>query len=214
MSEGDTLMLSLTIYKVVTILAGLALAFMGYKLFVHGIFTEAGELSTKWENRSLVLKKAAPGTFFALLGTVIVCVSLWRGLTLGPSQGGGALQGTGYFSKGASNSDDRSGQSPNAEKSWQTVLKDVAILNQFANDILRQRAQGQAQRLTVAVEDSERTLDLIDRTKVALMLSVWSQDWGDREEFRKWAYNEPGYVDSDPPTSIARAAAIFKGEGQ
>ncbi len=72
----------MTIYKVVTMLVGLAFAFMGYKLFVHGIFEQAGELSTKWENRGLVLRKATPGTFFVLFGTVIICVSLMRGFVL------------------------------------------------------------------------------------------------------------------------------------
>jgi hypothetical protein len=212
MSEAIILILSLTIYKVVTILAGLAFAFMGYKLFIHGIFMGAGELHTNWENRSLVLRKAAPGTFFALFGTLVLCVSLWRGLNFEPGPGG--YGGSGMFSNGTSDGDDRNGQGPSAETSRETVVKDIAILNNFANDILRQRGQGKAQHLTVAVQDSEQILDLIDRTKATLMLSVWSQDWGDREEFRKWAYRAPGYAYSDPPTSITRSAAIFKGEGQ
>lgn len=213
MSEGHTLMLSLTIYKVVTILAGLAFAFMGYKLFIHGIFTEAGELHTNWENRNLILRKAAPGTFFALFGTLIVCTSLWRGLTFEPSQwqvGGGS----GLFGNEASKGDDRSSQNPTAEKTRQSVLNDIATFNQFANDLLRQRKQEEGSMLTVTVENSDRILDLIDRTKATLMLSVWSQDWGNWEEFRKWALRAPGYFYSDPPASIARAAAIFKGEAQ
>jgi len=212
MNENHTLMLSLTIYKVVTILAGLAFAFMGYKLFVHGIFTEAGELSTNWENKSLVLKKAAPGTFFALFGTVIVCVSLWRGLTLEPSQEQGALGGSGLLSTATSKAENRSWQNPSAEEMRPTVLNDVAILNRFANDLLRQQEQGKGSSLTVATEDSDRLLDLIDRTKATLILSVWSQDWGDQDEFRKWAQLSPGYAYGDPPTGIALAAAIYKGE--
>jgi hypothetical protein len=81
------MMLYLTIYKVATLLVGLAFTFMGYKLFIRGIFTEAGELRANWENRSLMMKRAAPGTFFALFGTVIVCVSLWRGLSFSNGEG-------------------------------------------------------------------------------------------------------------------------------
>jgi hypothetical protein len=213
MSEGHTLMLSLTIYKVVTILSGLAFAFMGYKLFLHGIFTEAGEVRTNWENRNLILRKAAPGTFFALFGTLIVCTSLWRGLTFEPSQGQGG-GGSGIFGNDTSKSDDRSSQSPTTGKMRLTVLSDIATFNQFANNLLRQHKQDEASRLTVTVEDSDRILDVIDRAKATLMLSVWSQDWGAREEFRKWALRAPGYFYSDPPAGIARAAAIFKGEAQ
>jgi hypothetical protein len=213
MSEGQTLMFSLTLYKVVTILAGLAFAFMGYKLFVHGIFKNAGELQTNWENRKLVLKKAAPGTFFALFGTVIVCTSLLRGLTFQPSEGG-IGGGAGAFGSDASKGDEPNSQSPNAEKARQTTLNDIATFNRFADDLLRQRKQSQGPRTTVSVENSEQMLDAIDRTKGTLILSVWSRDWGDREEFKKWATHSAGYFYSDPPSSIARAAAIFKGGPQ
>lgn len=212
MSAGHTLMVSLTIYKVVTIFAGLAFAFMGYKLFIHGIFRQAGEFQTNWENRKLVLKKAAPGTFFALFGTLIVCISLWRGLTFEPSQDQG-IGGSGMFGDGASTGGDRSSQSPASEEARQAVLSDVATFNQFGRELELQRQQGTAS-LTVPIEESDQVFDLIDRTKTTLMLSVWSQDWGDREEFRKWALRAPGYFYSDPPAGIARAAAIFKGDAR
>ena len=54
MYDSFTMMLFLTIYKVVTMLTGLAFAFMGYRLFVHGIFEQAGELRTNWDDRGLV----------------------------------------------------------------------------------------------------------------------------------------------------------------
>jgi len=214
MNESHIVILSLTLYKVVAILAGLAFTFMGYKLFIHGIFTEAGELQTNWENRSLVLKKAAPGTFFALFGTVIVCVSLWRGLTLEPSKEQGSVGGSGFFSIGASQGNDQNWQTPTSGERRQTVLNDIAILNQLANEIIPQREQGKISRMAITIENGDRILDLIDRTKTTLMLSVWSQDWGDQEEFIKWAQGAPGYFYSDPPTGIAIAAAIYKGEAK
>lgn len=214
MSENHTLMLSLTIYKIVTIFAGLAFAFMGYKLFVHGIFAEAGELRTNWENKSLILKKAAPGTFFALFGTVILCVSLWRGLTLEPAPEQNVFGGSGLFSTVTPKRENPNWQKPDFEETRPTVLDDIAILNQFADDLLRQQAQGKGRSLSVSLQEGDRVLDLIDRAKAALMLSVWSRDWGDPEEFRKWAQHTSDYAYSDPPTAIARAAAIYKGEKQ
>lgn len=214
MNESHTLMLSMTIYKVITLLTGLAFTFMGYKLFIHGIFAETGELQANWENMSLILKKAAPGTFFALFGTVIVCVSLWRGLTFEPAKDSGTIRGSGFMSVGASNGNNQIWQSSASDETRQTVLNDVAILNQFVNEILPQREQDKSSRLTITIENSDRMLDLLDRTKATLILSIWSQDWGDQEEFIKWAQGAPGYYYSDPPASIAQAAAIYKGEKQ
>jgi len=45
---------------------------MGYKLFVKGIFREAGDVEVKWDDNKILLKRAAPGTFFAVCGTVII----------------------------------------------------------------------------------------------------------------------------------------------
>lgn len=228
MSDYSVLMLSMSIYKAVSIFAGLAFAFMGYKLFVQGIFQVGGELHTNWENRALVLKKAAPGTFFAFFGTLIVCIALWRGLYIGPNPRvaagapgpGGAeeqsLGGSGFF--GSPGGGGRAPQDPAAETARRMTRDDVAALNRFADDVLRQRQQkkGGDSRVTVTVEDVDGTLDLVDRAKAALMLSVWSPDWGDREVFRKWASHnyESEYPYAEPPERIARAAEIFKGKAQ
>jgi hypothetical protein len=87
-------------------------------------------------------------------------------------------------------------------------------LNEFANNLLTQRKEGKPVQLTIGAEESERLLDLVDRTKATLMLLVWSEEWGDRNEFRKWVVHTPGSPYSDPPARIAQAAAIYKGESQ
>jgi len=216
MSEVHTMMMSLTIYKLATIFTGLAFAFMGYRLFISGIFAEAGELRTNWDNRSLVLRKAAPGTFFALLGAVITCISLWRGLNLEPVPRPGDVE-SGMFSQGTStisprSAHDSSADNPKADSSKvdssrATVLEDIAYLNQFCNDLVKRKDE--PARLTTSAE-GDRIIDLFDRAKAALMLSAWSPEWGNREEFRKWVAGVYPY--SEPPDSIAPAAAIYKGK--
>lgn len=72
-----------------SLLVGLACCFMGYRLFMNGIWGEAGDLNAEFGNNKLVLKKAAPGTFFAVLGTIVICFTLWKGLDVnqqGPSE--------------------------------------------------------------------------------------------------------------------------------
>ena len=80
MSDFQVLVFSLTGYKLLTLLTGLIFGSLGYKLFRVGVFEKAGELKTTWGDRSLVLKQAAPGTFFALFGVVIVATTLIKGV--------------------------------------------------------------------------------------------------------------------------------------
>lgn len=74
--------LSTVIYKLSTLFVGFSLAYLGFKLFIAGIFEGGGDLDTTFNNNRLVLKKASPGIFFALFGTVVIVVSLSKGLSL------------------------------------------------------------------------------------------------------------------------------------
>jgi hypothetical protein len=82
MSDFQVLVFSLTGYKLVTLLIGLIFALLGYKLFRLGVYEKAGELKTTWGNKSLVLKQAAPGTFFALFGVILISTTLIKGLDI------------------------------------------------------------------------------------------------------------------------------------
>ena len=84
MSDFQVLVLSLTSYKLVTLVIGMIFGVLGYKLFSSssGIQKKAGEMQTTWGDKSLILKSAAPGTFFALFGTVLISTTLIRGLSI------------------------------------------------------------------------------------------------------------------------------------
>lgn len=69
-------------YRVVTVLCGTLIIFLGYLLFRIGVFEKAGELKGVWGDRRLVLKQGAPGTFFVVFGAIIVSVSIWKGVDL------------------------------------------------------------------------------------------------------------------------------------
>lgn len=74
----------LIFYKITTLIAGVIVIFMGYKLFLSGIQRTAGELEAKASGFSLVFRTAAPGTFFALFGALIISVSVFRGASYVP----------------------------------------------------------------------------------------------------------------------------------
>lgn len=82
----------LVIYKLNAIWAGMAFAYMGYKLFMAGVFEHAGQLEQSFGREHLLLKEAAPGTFFAVLGCVIIVVALWKGISIREdADGSGAI---------------------------------------------------------------------------------------------------------------------------
>jgi hypothetical protein len=80
METENAIIISLTIYKLTSLLVGLISIYLGYNLFVKGIWGQAGDLDVKFKDNRLILKKAAPGTFFALFGAIIISITLWKGL--------------------------------------------------------------------------------------------------------------------------------------
>ena len=74
--------LAVVLYHIAILFAGISLCFMGYRLFTLGIVEAAGDVSGKWGARSIALKRAAPGTFFALFGAVIVVVAISHGIVI------------------------------------------------------------------------------------------------------------------------------------
>lgn len=91
MSALDSNLLVLVVYRLGTMLIGLAAVYMGYRLFLSGFFEHAGDLKATWGERGLVLKQAAPGTVFALLGVIAIVVSLVQGISITPTSSGTAI---------------------------------------------------------------------------------------------------------------------------
>jgi hypothetical protein len=71
---------ALLLYKVISVIAGLLLCYMGYRLFMSGVWGNSGDLTTQFGDTKLLLKSAAPGTFFVVLGTVVLLATIWKGL--------------------------------------------------------------------------------------------------------------------------------------
>ena len=91
MNTDIVLVMSFTLYKIVSLGVGALFCFLGYRLFMAGIWGNAGNLDAKFKDAKLVLKSAAPGTFFAVLGAAIVVVSLIQGMNFYSAHGGDTL---------------------------------------------------------------------------------------------------------------------------
>ncbi len=73
-------MIYIFFYKITCLLVGLVLCWMGYQLFVKGIFQGAGNVTTSWDKFKLVVTKAAPGLYFVLFGTIVIAATVYKGL--------------------------------------------------------------------------------------------------------------------------------------
>lgn len=80
MDTEIAIVLSTAIYKLASLGVGMICCVLGYKLFVAGIWGPAGDLTAKFQDMRLILKSAAPGTFFVVLGTFIVLFTLYQGI--------------------------------------------------------------------------------------------------------------------------------------
>src|SRR4029079_5033776 len=83
----DTTLAMLVAFRMVALLVGAMLLFFGYNLFKLGDFEQAGEVRAAWGDRRFLLKTVYPGVFFALFGTIIVCVGIWKPLSVRSPEG-------------------------------------------------------------------------------------------------------------------------------
>lgn len=77
-----TVIIGTVLYKLAALLVGFGLAYLGYRLLIAGIFEGGGDLDATFSDTKLILKKASPGVFFALFGTVVLVVILTKGLDI------------------------------------------------------------------------------------------------------------------------------------
>lgn len=72
--------ISMTLYKLASLATGLTLCYMGYRLFMAGVWGNAGNAEGNFGSNKIVITQAAPGTFFILMGAVILGLTIAQGL--------------------------------------------------------------------------------------------------------------------------------------
>lgn len=94
MTTESLIVISLTLYKSISLLVGLTSIYLGYNLFIKNIWGQAGDLDVKFKDNKLVLKEAAPGTFFALFGAILISITLIKGLEYNKYSSSGLFNGS------------------------------------------------------------------------------------------------------------------------
>lgn len=72
--------IAVTIYKICSLAAGIFLSYLGYRLFMAGIWGHAGDAEGTFGDNKLIIKKAAPGTFFIIMGAIVIGLTIIKGL--------------------------------------------------------------------------------------------------------------------------------------
>lgn len=78
--------ISLTLYKITSLATGVALCYMGYRLFLAGVWGNAGDAEGSFGDNKIIIKKAAPGTFFILMGAIVIGLTIAKGLSFNSDQ--------------------------------------------------------------------------------------------------------------------------------
>jgi hypothetical protein len=71
-------------FRIMALLVGAFLLYLGYGLFKLGYFEKGGEFEGRFGKKRL--RQVAPGVFFALFGTIIVCVGIWKPISIDATQ--------------------------------------------------------------------------------------------------------------------------------
>lgn len=71
------LLFAALVFRTVTVLCGFASLYLGYQLFIRGIFGES-DVEGSHHSTSIKVKRAAPGIFFCCLGAAVMIVAIWH----------------------------------------------------------------------------------------------------------------------------------------
>lgn len=80
MNSDTWLMLMFISYKIACLTIGTSFAYMGYRLFLADKTETAGDIDIGANKYRLILKRAAPGTIFALFGTFVITFTILKGV--------------------------------------------------------------------------------------------------------------------------------------
>ncbi len=199
--------------RILAVLMGGLLIYLGYRLFLQlpDRTDSAGKIILPG-NISIYLSRVGPGIFMALFGAAVVAFSLHNTVTYretlssteacdGNAPHAGSTSDETQLSPGVreySGIGERGtvGTLQSLEVSRAMVKRDIFILNSLSN----------ALRTDLNTEDQVDIELAVPRIKVALLKTVWAEDWGDPEAFEDWVFRSAA---EDPPQELEAAAAFY-----
>jgi hypothetical protein len=180
-----------SIERMIAVLIGGVSIVLGFFLFLRISAETRSDGSIKLPGgTSIILTRVGPGVFFALFGAVVVGLSFYFAVKIEPS---------------SSSIITYSGFGPDAGDPAHraSVRRDISVLNGIGAAL--QADLSESKRADIATA--------LDHSKLALMKEVWSAEWGDLHEFKKWLSSGGPYAANQPAltTPVGKAAAVYRG---
>jgi hypothetical protein len=82
MSDTIKIILIGTGFRAVCLASGLGFAYLGYRLYIKGVFEKAEEIKGHFGEASVVLRNVAPGVVFALFGLICGALGVIRPISI------------------------------------------------------------------------------------------------------------------------------------
>src|SRR5215813_8827954 len=77
--DGDVqIVLIANIFRVFCLIAGLGFGYLGYKLYVKGVFDKTQDIKASFGNAKVALRHVAPGVVFGVAGIIIAVLGVIR----------------------------------------------------------------------------------------------------------------------------------------
>jgi hypothetical protein len=201
------IILSRAAEHLIAAIIGVFSVYLGYRLFLNLPHRREGEAKVALPGDvSIFVSRIGPGVFFAVFGSALVAYGVSRPVDYREALSGLAASATAASASGAASKQVQySGMMPNAPSAGAAtsgaVPRDQVVrgLAGLATDVAK---------LAPGAQRNEREIALRE-ARVAMMEQAWHAEWGDRDAFRRWVYDE---AEQDPPPSgILRAVAVYRG---
>jgi hypothetical protein len=179
------------IERLLAVIIGGLCVYLGYRLFLCIPEQKEGEGKIEFPGgTSIFVTRVGPGVFFAMFGAAIVGVSVQNGIVSSRQNPNGervVYQGI-----------TPTATAQEAQKLDQLKLRShIEFLNTLPAWVKADLSPAEQRELTIRREE----------IRLLLMEKVWSQDWGNFEEFRRWV--ESG-AQEPVPTTLTAAAQYFR----
>lgn len=165
------------------LIAGVLFCWFGYRLFAQTSSHGSAEISLK-DAIKINFQHVGPGVFFSLFGTAILVYGILNPPVLDQRTVESYSKMSGGPKAGATTTSDSS-------VTIAGLKTDAIVLNDRAHLLQVQQQIGFINRIDGAGKvNADDRVDLSRYTrdiKLGLMQSVWSESWGDRVAFEKWA---------------------------
>jgi hypothetical protein len=174
--------------RILLVLVGALAIYLGYSLFRH--IPSADRASGKLElpgGTSILLTRIGPGVFFALFGIAVIGHSVAKPIAFDLPMAGGAASYSGLGQ--------RTLPASAAIAAGPEVETAIARLNGLFDDAQARLDPPRAAEIEAALRAA----------KLALILTHWKPEWGDRPAFQRWVEQEG---DKDPPPDLSPGAAL------